>query len=222
MGDERVDDYLRARQVVHDREAGLVRSGRMWRTATMISACTALAAVAGLVILSLQPRYIPYAIELDGNTEIVRTYEVEPHVGPVSPQMQRAFLARWIEEWRTVTPDLSLVRRMTAFVYGMLDSSSQAHAAVTDWYRDNVPLTRARTETTNIQVRHVLKLSDDSWRVEWLEELRNRGGVVVAEDYYTATLMVRIGRVDMNRALRNPLGIFITHVDFSKALKEET
>lgn len=177
-------------------------------------------AVVGLVVMALQPRMVPYIIELD-RTDVVSKYQAEPFAGTVNNQTYRAYLARWLRTWRKVSPDLSLIEPHVLFVYSMLDATEPANKVISQWYRENRPNERAARETTSIRVRSVLRLTQASWRLEWMEQTFDRSGNLVNEEEYTATLQIRQGRVNPETEMDNPLGIYITDIDWTPVMEEE-
>jgi len=66
-----------------------------------------------------------------------------------------------------------------------------------------------------------LPVSQDSWRVEWTETVRNHAGALMEEPQASeATLAIQVQPPETDEQIvYNPGGIFVTGVSFSKILK---
>ena len=182
----------------------------------MAALLTAAVAVVGLVVLAMQVRAVPYVVEVDGKARTLGVYPAERLDGG-TPALVRAAVARWIEDWRMVTPDATVQRAAVDRVFAHLGRGSAGSAAVAGWYRENSPFERAAKETVAVEVLEVLQLEGgDTWRAVWLERARARSGEEREGRRVTATLTLARGGVDAQAILSNPLGLFIQALDWSR------
>ena len=167
--------------------------------------------------MACQHKVVPYVVELDASQQIVRHYPAEPILEPTDPYIRSA-LSQWIRYWRVLTPDISLIESRTAYVYSMLTKTSSAEVQLTRWYREYDPYVRAADETVAVDIEGVLKLSESTWQVEWIERVSSRGGSLLSSQRYAAAITIEFGKPNENTLLLNPTGLYIHHVDWQEAI----
>ncbi len=96
--------YLAARREWNERYGDHIKAAQHWRLAALGSIAVALASVGGLVSVSLQSKVVPYAVELNGHSEVVRVQRADVLAAPNANQI-RAALRSWIIGARTVYSD---------------------------------------------------------------------------------------------------------------------
>ena len=216
MTDSVASPYLDARREWMERYGGYIARARQWRLVAMIALGTAAVSVVGVVVLASQVRVVPYVVEVDGKARAQGVYPAERLDGG-TPALVRAAIARWIEDWRMVTPDATVQRAAVDRVFAHLGRGSAGNAAVTGWYRENSPFERAAKETVAVEVLEVLQLEGgDTWRAVWLEKARARSGEDKGARQLTATLSLARGGVDAQAILSNPLGLYVNSLDWSR------
>ena len=103
----------------------------------------------------------------------------------------------------------------------MISSGSPAQTVVSDFYRGNLPQTRAQSQTVHVDVNSVLPTSGMTYEVEWLEVTRDLQGKVLFEQHWKGafTFVVSPSPRDDERSSRlNPMGLYITQASWSKVL----
>lgn len=207
--------YQRAAQVWDDRIGGARVQARNWRY--MAFGCLFLlgGACSVLVWQSARGTVVPWVVEVDGRGE---ARAVEPAVAdyrPTDPQI--AFhLARFIEQVRGLPTDPIIVRQNWLRAYDF--TTDRGAAALNDYARTNDPFTRVGRQQVSVEVSSVIRASPDSFRVAWSER-RFESGQLVVTDRWTAILTIAIQPPrDAERLRRNPLGIFVNAINWSKEL----
>lgn len=77
-------------------------------------------------------------------------------------------------------------------------------------------LLNAESETVNVQIHNVLPISENSWRVEWLEQKHSRDGVPLSSVEMSAIITVQLAPPnDEANILRNPMGVFVQDFNWS-------
>jgi type IV secretory pathway TrbF-like protein len=207
--------YQRAAQVWDERIGSARVQARNWRL--MAFGCLILSAgfASALVWQSARGTVVPWVVEVDGTGE-ART--VEPAVAdyrPTDPQI--AFhLARFVEQVRSISADPIIVRQNWLRAYEF--TTDRGSVALNDYARSNDPFTRVGKQQVSVEVSSVIRASPDSFRVAWMER-RYESGLLAGTERWTAILTVVIQPPrDAERLRRNPLGVFVNAINWSKEL----
>lgn len=101
----------------------------------------------------------------------------------------------------------------------MINARADAYGVLNDYMRAHDPFERAKTETVIVDVRSVLPISSDSWRIEWREETRSRDGTRTASHDYQATVTVAFNPPRDEATIRvNPMGLYINSFNWAERL----
>ena len=201
------------------------KAARHWRLIALFLtiAVAVLAVVCGT--LAHQYKIVPYVVQVDR-----QGYEVA--LGPLhssqatDERIIMARLARFIQAWRSVTIDPEVSKQNIQWLYTSIAAGSDAQSTVDQWYKDHDLYAAVQSgETVVVDVTSVLRASDTSagtWRVEWRE--RNvSGGKLLKTTTWTGLMTVGITPPkDMALVIKNPLGIYVTHISASPDLTSIT
>ena len=134
---------------------------------------------------------------------------------PTDPQI--AFhLARFIEHVRAIPDDPIVVRENWLRAYRF--ASDKGALALNDYARANDPFAAIGREQVAVDVTSVIRASPRSFRVAWVER-RYRDGALAETTRWTAILGIAVQPPRTPDALTsNPLGIFVTSINWSKEL----
>jgi type IV secretion system protein VirB5 len=219
---ENSNPYLDAREEFYDSVGYPVKAAAQWRLAAFISFILLALSLAGNVIQASKEKIVPYVVAVDkiGAALAVKRADL---ASPTPVTVIQAELANLIVNWRTVTADLDLqarkIDRLSAFTRG------SAKGVLTEWFEKNNPVARARSgRLVSVNIKSVpLPVSQNSWRIEWQETLRNHVGVTMETTQYEATMTVLIQppRTDAE-ILKNPGGVFITELSFGTVLAKSS
>ena len=92
--------------------------------------------------------------------------------------------------------------------------------ALNDYARSNDPFTRVGRQQVAVDVSSVIRASPDSFRVAWVER-RYENGQLAETTRWTAILTIVVQTPRTPDALRkNPLGLFINAINWSKELSQ--
>lgn len=207
--------YQRAAQVWDDRIGNARVQARNWRY--MAFGCLILSAgfASALAWQSTRGTVVPWVVEVDGRGE---ARAVEPAVAdyrPTDPQI--AFhLARFVEQVRGLPADPIVLRQNWLRAYDF--TTDRGAAALNDYARTNDPFTRVGKQQVSVEVSSVIRASPDSFRVAWTER-RFESGQIAGTERWTAILTIAIQPPrDAERLRRNPLGVFVNAINWSKEL----
>jgi len=211
-----VTPYQAAAQV-WDKRIGSARvQAKNWRWMAFGCLALALLMACGLVWRSAQSIVTPYVVEVDSAGQ-VRT--VGEAASPYKPSdAQTAFyLARFISDVRSLSIDPIVVRQnwLEAYAY----TTDRGAATLNDYARTNDPFARIGQSSTAVEITSVVRASDASFQVRWIERSYTNGAPSGTERW-TAVLsvVVQAPRTE-ERLRRNPLGIYVNGLSWSRELE---
>jgi type IV secretory pathway TrbF-like protein len=207
--------FQRAGQLWDERIGSARVQARNWRL--MAFGCLALTTglSGGLLWQSLQSRVTPYVVEVDRLGEARAVSAAEAGFRPTDPQIAW-HLARFIENVRSVSLDPVLMRRDWLGAYDF--ATQRGSQFLGDYARSADPFARIGERTVSVQVTSVVRASDKSFQVKWTESVFERGAKA-GTSHWTAILTV-VTRTPVNAEVlrKNPLGIYVDAVDWSREL----
>ncbi|WP_445949842.1 conjugal transfer protein TrbF [Sphingomonas sp. 2378] len=125
-------------------------------------------------------------------------------------------LGRFITDVRSVSTDPVLVKKNWLDAYDF--TTDRAALFLNDHARANDPFGQIGQRSVSVQVTSVVRASDRSFQVKWVEQTYERGSLARTERW-TAMLTVVIRPPRTADALRrNPLGLFVDAIDWSREL----
>lgn len=214
---EPVTPYRRAAQAWDDRIGSARVQARNWRLAFF--GCLALSGglAAGLVWQSARGSVVPWVVEVD---KLGQAQAVAPAVAgyhPSDPQI--AFqLARFIEDVRSIPADPVVLRQNWLSAYDF--TTDKGALALNDYARSNDPFALVGKEQVAVDVSSVIRASPGSFRVAW-EERHYTDGALAETLHWSAILTVVVQAPRTADGLRrNPLGLFVNALNWSKELSQ--
>jgi type IV secretion system protein VirB5 len=215
--------YLNARREMGNMMWRLMSGERTWQVVAIAALLVALVAVAGVVHIGSQSKFVPYVVEVDKVGE-VRAVQAADVTRPADPRVIHAYLAKWINDARMVTPDVEVQRGAIFRVYALLAPNDAATARVNEWYnRDEEasPFKRAEKETVAVEIASVIPQSEETWQVDWVETTRSRDGAIKGEPMrmralITIYLVSPTPNTTEEDIRKNPLGIYIKEFSWSR------
>lgn len=212
---EPVTPYQRAGQLWDDRIGSARVQAKNWRL--MAFGCLTLATglAGGLVWQSAQSRVTPYVVEVDrfGEARAVapamQTYQ--------STDAQIAWhLARFIADVRSLSIDPVLVRQNWLEAYDF--ATDRAAVFLNDYARASDPFAAVGSRSVSVQVSSVVRASDTSFQVKWSEQVYEHSALARTERW-TAILSTVLQPPHSAEVLRrNPLGLYVNGIAWSREL----
>ena len=210
--------YLVARLEWNERYGDFISRARNWRIVALFCAATSIVLAAGVVMVSLRSRIVPYVVAVDSIGRATSQGPAE-QAKPADERLVRAAVLEWVEDVRTVTSDQQVQLRDIDKVFAMLSKGSTAQTFITDYYKANSPLARAATGTVSVDVHSVVASSDKTFEVEWTETTRDIQGATKETASYQGSFSTDVNPPSDEQTIRlNPLGVYVTHVSWSKVL----
>jgi type IV secretory pathway TrbF-like protein len=208
-----VTPYQEAAQVWDDRIGSARVQARNWRL--MAFGCLFLAAgfAGALVWQSVQGSITPWVVEVDRLGEARAVAPATSTFKTTDPQI--AFhLARFIEHVRGLPMDAIVLREDWLQAYDF--TTDRGAAALNDYARNNDPFTKVGKVQVAVEVSSVIRASPDSFRIAWIERRYENGQLAATERWSAIVSVVVEPPRDIDRLRKNPLGIYVNAINWSK------
>lgn len=225
-GASQENPYLTARRTWNEHVGGVVSSRQTWQIIGIGSMLISLSAVAGMIHIGSQSKFVPFVVQVPETTHIPVFVGPVTQAGAVDPRVVQASVVEFIESARLITPDRAVERSAILKVYSMLMPETPAIMKMNEYLngspeQDHMAL--AATETQDIQVTDILPQSDNTWQIDWLETVRDRDGTPKESPYrmralVTVTIIPPDAATTEEQVRANPLGVFVRDFSWSKQL----
>jgi type IV secretion system protein VirB5 len=212
---EPVTPFQRAAQAWDDRIGSARIQARNWRLMAFGSLLLSAGLAASSVWQSLQSRVTPYVVEVD---RFGAVQAVAPAIQNYQPRDVEIawYLARFIEQVRGISIDPVLVRQNWLGAYDFV--TDKAAVFLNDYARASDPFAKIGTRSVSVQITSVVRASDTSFQVKWIETSYEHDALATTERW-TALLTLVIDPPRTADALRkNPLGIYVNGLAWSREL----
>lgn len=210
---EPVTPYQKAAQVWDERIGSARVQARNWRLMAM--GCLALSAglSAALTWQSTRSSVVPYVVEVDNLGAAQAVAPALAEYRPTDPQIAW-HLARFVEHVRQVPADPIVLRQNWLRAYDF--ATDRGAVALNDHARVNDPFAQVGDTQISIEISSVIRASDTSFRVAWIER-RYENGQLATTERWTAILTVVIQPPrDAERLRANPLGVYVHAINWSR------
>src|SRR3546814_10424908 len=125
-------------------------------------------------------------------------------------------ISRFVEQDRSLPSDPVIVRQNWLRAYDF--TTDRGVLALNDDARTNEPFANVGRVQVAIDVSSVIRASPDSFRIAWTER-RYQDGQLAGTERWSAILTIAIQPPrDPERLRKNPLGVFVTAINWSKEL----
>lgn len=207
--------YQRAAQVWDDRIGSARVQARNWRLMAFGSLILSAGLATALVWQSASGSIVPWVVQVDKLGAAQAVAPATADYEPSDPQVA-FYLAKFIEQVRSIPSDPIIVRQNWLRAY---DFTTQAGAlALNDYARTNDPFANVGKQQVAVDVSSVIRASPTSFRIAWIER-RYQDGSLASTERWSAIVTVVVQTPLTADALRkNPLGIYINAINWSKEL----
>jgi len=207
--------YQKAGQIWDERIGSARVQAKNWRLMAFGSLILSCGLAGGLVWQSTHGTVVPWVVQVDKLGQAQAVAAATADYTPSDPQIAW-YLAQFIQDVRGVSADPIVVRQNWLQAY---DFTTPAGAtALNEYARADDPFAKLGKQQIAIDVSSVIRASPDSFRVAWIEH-RYQDGALADTTRWTAILTVAIQPpTDADRLRKNPLGIFVNAINWSKEL----
>ncbi len=207
--------YQKAAQVWDERIGSARVQARNWRLIAFGNLALAGGLAAALVWQATRGTIVPWVVQVDklGEAQVVApaTSDYKPSDAQIA-----WYLARFIEQVRSIAFDPVIVRQNWLSAYDFV--TDHGALALNDYARTNDPFANIGQTQVAVDVSSVIRASPDSFRIAWVER-RYENDALAATERWTAIVTVVIETPhDADKLRRNPLGVFVHAINWSKEL----
>jgi type IV secretion system protein VirB5 len=207
--------YQRAAQAWDERIGSARVQARNWRLMALGELALIAGLAAALVWQSARGTIVPWVVQVDRLGEAQAVAPAIANFRPTDPQIAW-HLARFIEQVRSIAADPIIVRQNWLRAYDF--ATDRGALALNDFARASDPFSRVGRQQVAVEVSSVIRASDDSFRVAWIERTYENGQLARTERWTAIlTIVVQPAR-DAERLRKNPLGIFVHAINWSREL----
>lgn len=216
---EPITPYQQAAQLWDDRIGSSRVQAKNWRLMAVGSLVLSGALAGGLIWQSLQSRVVPYVVRVDrlGNAEAVA-----PATAGYQPDDTEVayFLAKFVTDVRALSIDPVVVRNDWLEAYDFATD----HGAVflNEYARINDPFKAVGSRTVSVQVSSVVRVSDGSFQVKWVEETYDHDALAKTEHWTAILSVVTKDPPNADVLRKNPLGLYVNGINWSRELAPDT
>lgn len=207
--------FQKAAQVWDERIGSARVQARNWRLIAFGNLFLAAGLACGLIWQAARGTVTPWVVEID---KLGQAQAVGPAIAdyqPTDPQIAW-YLARFIENVRSLPADPVIVRQNWLAAYDFV--TDKGAVALNDYARANDPFGKIGKIEVAVEISSVIRASGDSFRVAWIER-RYENASLAATEHWTAILTIVIKTPhDAEHLRKNPLGVFVNAINWSKEL----
>jgi type IV secretion system protein VirB5 len=210
---EPVTPYPKAAQVWDERIGSARVQARNWRL--MALGCLALSAGLSAVLAwqSTRSSVLPYVVEIDNLGAAQAVTPALAEYRPTDPQIAW-HLARFVEHVRQVPADPIVLRQNWLRAYDF--ATDRGAIALNDYARVTDPFALVGDTQVSVEVSSVIRASESSFRVAWIERHYEKGQLATTERWTAIlTVMIQPPR-DAERLRANPLGVYVHAINWSR------
>ena len=209
--------FQKAGQLWDERIGSARVQARNWRMMAFGSLLLSAGLASALIWQSARGTVTPWVVQID---KLGQAQAIAPAIAdykPTDPQI--AFhLAHFIEDVRSVPADAVILRQQWLRAYDF--TTDRGASALNDFARTHDPFANLGKTQIAVDVSSVIRASPDSFRISWTQR-RYENGQLAATERWTAILSIILQTPhDPERLRKNPLGVYVTAIHWSKELAQ--
>lgn len=208
-----VTPYQAAAQAWDQRIGNARVQAKNWRIMAFGCLALALLMAGGLLWRSAQSIVTPFVVEVDNAGQVRAVGEAATPYKPTDAQIAY-HLARFVNDVRSLSIDPIVVRQNWLEAYDY--ATDRGAATLNDYARTNDPFARIGQNFVAVEVTSVVRASDNSFQVRWVER-SYASGAPSGTQRWTAVLSIVLQPPRTEERLRrNPLGIYVDAIAWSR------
>ncbi len=212
---EPVTPYQSAQQLWDDRIGSARVQAKNWRLVALGMLLLSAAMTAGLIWQSNRSTITPYVVEVDTLGSVRAIGPAAQSYKPTDAQIAHE-LETFIQNVRALPIDPIVVRDNWLKAYNYV--TPRGGALLNDYARTRDPFSKVGRESTAIETTSVVRASDNSFQVRWIERTYLNGSLTSTQRW-TAILSILLRPPTDEEALRkNPLGIYVDGLNWTREL----
>jgi type IV secretion system protein TrbF len=210
-----ITPYQAAQQCWDERIGSARVQAKNWRWMALFSLGVSMLLSAGLIWQASRATITPYVVEVDKLGQVRAVGAATEAYRPTDAQVAY-HLARFIQNVRSLSIDPIVVRQQWLEAYDF--TTERGAATLNEYARTNDPFARIGQNTVAVEISSVVRVSESSVQVRWVERTYTNGALTNTERW-TAILSLTVKQPrDEARLRKNPLGIYIDGLNWSREL----
>jgi type IV secretory pathway TrbF-like protein len=207
--------YQRAGQIWDERIGSARVQAKNWRLAFFAALALSGGLAGGLVWQSARSTITPWVVQVDKLGQAQTVAPATADYRPTDPEIAW-HLAHFITEVRGIPADPVVLRQDWLDAYNYV--TDKGALALNDYARSNDPFSKVDKTQISVEVASVIRASDDSFRVEWVERRFVDNAPASTERWSAILTIVVQPPTDADRLKKNPLGVYVHALNWSKEL----
>ncbi len=207
--------YQRAGQIWDERIGSARVQAKNWRLAFFGTLALSGALASGLIWESLRGSVTPWVVQVDRLGQAQAVAPATADYRPTDPQIAW-HLARFIEDVRGIPADPVVLRHNWLDAYNYV--TDKGALSLNDYARNSDPFSKIGKTQIAVDVSSVIRASDNSFRVEWIERRYVDDSLAATERWSAILTIVVQTPTDADRLKKNPLGVYVHALNWSKEL----
>jgi type IV secretory pathway TrbF-like protein len=212
--------YMRARQEWDTRMGTALEHARNWRRAAFASSAVVLASVVGLVVLGMQPKAVPHIIEVDHLGAATYRGPITQTGSDYTPSeaVIKYHLHRFLEDTRTISSDAVVLKHNWLDAYVLVTPRGGNMLSAFVQRPENDPFRRAQDERVAIEVLSAVRVSNDTWQIDWRETVSDKNGSPSsAPAVWRGMFHIVLNRPKTEEEMaKNPIGLYVDEFHWDK------
>ena len=213
--------YKRAGQEWDMRIGDNAIQAKNWRLATFATMLfIAFPSVCGMIYLGSLPKMVPHIVEVaqDGGAS---------YRGPAGQQWERYkpsdpsiryHLNRFIQDTRMISSDAGVIKQNWFDAFRLV--SPKAANTLSTYVKKNDPFIRAAKERVSVDILSMVRISEDSWQVDWKESQWGPMGEPLGETSWRGIFKVIIKKPESEKELAaNPIGLYVDEFNIAQLVR---
>lgn len=210
-----VTPYQRAGQEWDDRIGSARVQAHNWRLTAVGGLMLAFTLTGGMIWQSTQSRVSPYVVEVDKLGEAKAVTRADASYKPNDAQIAYQ-LGQFITNVRSLSTDAVVVRNNWLRAYDY--TTDRGAAFLNDYARANDPFADVGARTVAIQVTSVVRATDNTYQVKWIEQAYKQGNLDRTSHWTAMLTVVTQSPKNADTLRKNPLGIYVNGLSWSEEL----
>jgi type IV secretion system protein VirB5 len=205
--------YQRAGQDWDEKIGSARVQAHNWRLAFFGVFALSAGLTAGHIWLASQSRVTPFVVQVDRLGEVRAVGPAEQDYQPSDADVA-AHLRRFIVDVRSLSSDPVIVKERWFEAYDYATKSGEAF--LNNYSRAENPIAGIGERSVSVQVTSVVRASPTSFQIEWDERTFEHGAPIKAERWTAMITLVRQKPKTRAELLRNPLGLYVSAIDWQQ------
>jgi type IV secretory pathway TrbF-like protein len=207
--------YQAAQQLWDERIGSARVQAKNWRLMAFGSLALSFLIIGALIWQSGRSTITPYVVEVDRQGDVRAVGAAVEAYRPTDAQIAY-HLSRFLRNVRSLPIDPIVLRENWLEAYDY--TTDRAGATLNEYARANDPFARVGRTSVAIEVTSVVRASASSFQVRWIERTYVNGSPSTTEHWTAILSIVLEPPRDVARIRKNPLGIYVDGLDWSREL----